>query len=121
MEILATLQSAARRAIDPGVLLDLLGGAVGVGVTVIPDQFALTKFRSVFGDNGAGKGALTMPELIARYGLYAAEIVAGLAIAEQDGPVGVGGQAFAATALFHAIKATKTQFVGTQPVLGVAF
>lgn len=118
---LASIQSAARRALDPGVLMDVLAGGIGIGVTVIPEQFAERTFRGLFGNNGAGKGALTWSQLVARYGLYAAEIVAGLAVSEQGGAVGVAGEAMTAAAMWHAIRTTKTQFVGTGPVLGFNF
>lgn len=121
MTFVSRLESAASRLTDPGVLLDLAAGGIGVGLTVIPEQFAFTRARAVFGNNSGGKAALTLAQFAARLGLFAAEAVAGMAASEQGGPVGVASEGFAAAAMWHAIRTAKTQFVGTQPVLGFAF
>ena len=122
--MLEALQQQATRLLEPGAWLDILAGAVGVGATVVPDGFLIYsgRFRAVFGDNSGGKGSLTLLQVIGRGGLYLAEVVTGMAVAaESSGPLAVGGAAFSGAAGWHALRMLKTNYIGTQPILGIAF
>jgi len=121
--MLAAIQTQATRLLTWDVWVDILAGAIGVGATTIPDGYLIYsgRFRGLFGDNSGGKGSLSVLQVIGRGGLYLAEMVTGMAVAaEYPGAVGVGGAAFTGAAGWHALRMLKTNYIGTQPILGIA-
>lgn len=115
------LTRTARSLFRPAVLIDLAAGALGMAVTAPLEHLAFTKGRTVFGDNGAGKGALSTAQVVARVGLNVAEVIAGMAVSEEKGALGIFGEGIAYAGAWHALRTLKVQYIGTGPVLGLAF
>jgi len=117
--VIGNIEKSVGQLADLGTLVDLGAGAAGLAGTAIVEGFAFPRFRGIFGDNSGGKGSLTIAQFAGRIGLYAGEAVLGLAAAREKGAVGIFGEGMAYAAAWHAIRATKLQFVGSQPILGL--